>query len=1010
MPFAFDDFVFDEAALELRRAGSPVKVDAKVLEVLAYLLHRPGQLVTKDELLERLWGGRALSDNVISVTMAKLRKALGHGAEGVDTARYLVNVYGRGYRFAGPLRQVGSTPSFSENAPAADVAGRAAEAPFVGRGPALSRVLEALARARGGRGQMVAVAGEPGIGKTHLAEVATRRAAELGVRSVWAHGRELEIEPPFGPWARLLRGSARTTASGAARDAVARAVSSLVPRMENPPARERGAAPLGVIDATLAALQALTNDGAWVLVFDDLHWADAASLRLLSGIVPEIAQLPLLVLVTVRNTEAPSGESRADLLGAIVGHRNTERVALHRLTEAEVNEYAAVRLGREDALVGHAVFAKSEGNPFFMVELLRPFAGATPPQGDDFDLSGPALDVVRRRIRRLTSETRETIAVAAVLGRSFDAGLLGSVTGQDGPAVLDALEGARATQAILEIRDRPGHFVFGHDFIRGVLVEDLPQSRRSEIHLRVADALERRSPTGAGVPQSALVHHLLSAVPLGDVRAAVGLALRAARAAANVFAHTDAAALLRRALGALDVSPAPDSLLRSQVLLELARSVRASGDGDFMLPFREAAALARAHGLGEVLARASRYASSMPGAIPMPGALEILEVAEGALTADRKDLRADVLARLAWTPPHGLDAARATALAGRAETLARESGSPGALVSALAAKLHLATGPDSADLGEAIFDEVDRLPGLPPHHRALWAAHAEIVRLVVSLQRGDMVAADRAIAHFGAVARELRNVELQWHHDRARAVRRMNVTGFAGIGDVLQALRRRVTGLGLLGTEAICTVDRGVLLRESMGTDPEVSLEGLIAIDAIDPPAIRARKIRSLAEAGALGRARAALQPMADILEQLPRDRDYVATLAHLAVASVDTGSTAVSERLYALLERYPLLFVADVTLHSDGSASRFLGMLAGTLDRHPRAVAHFEEARVQNARAGLAPHAARSQHDLAMALARTGQAARARTFAVQALEESEKLGMPRLTETSRQLLRELGG
>ena len=474
-------------------------------------------------------------------------------------------------------------------------------------------------------------------------------------------------------------------------------------------------------------------------------------------------------------------------------------------------------------------------------------------------------------------------------------------------------------------------------------------------------------------------------------------------------AHTDAAALLRRALAALDASSVGHPRLRSHVLVEMAHCVRASGDGDFTVPFREAVSLARAHGIGEVLARAARYVSSMPGTIPMAGAREVLEAAEAALTQDQRGLRADVLARLAWTPPYSLDAAQSAALAGRAEALARESGSAAALVSALAAKLYLDTGPDSTDLGETIFDEVDGLAGLPPHRRAVWAAHAQFARMVVSLQRGNIPETDRAIAHFGEAARELRNVELQWHHDRARAVQRMNVAGFAGMSDVLTDLRRRVAGLGLQGTETLCAVDLGVLLRESGGAEALASFESRIVVEESDPPAIRARKIRWLAELGALGRARAALRPMIAFLERLPHNRDYLATLAHLAVASIATGGSEETERVYERLKPYPGLYVADISLHTDGSVSRFLGMLAGALNRARDATAHFEEALARNERAGLAPQAARARHDLAQALARTGHTKRARALAVQVLEASPKLGMPGLAEATRILVRGLG-
>jgi DNA-binding winged helix-turn-helix (wHTH) protein len=1005
---AFDDFVFDALAFQLRKAGKPVRVDAKALELLAYLLERPGELVTKDELLERVWEGRALSDNVVSVTMAKLRRAL-DGSQKPDGDGFIVNVYGKGYRLdvaavsrLEPVARLSVPPASSGPAWLPDVS-------FVGRGAPLTRVVEALSRARAGRGQVVAIVGEPGIGKTLLAEVLTRRASEVGLSSAWAHGREFEIEPPFGPWGRLLRNSGRLASSAAARAALDRATSILLPRVGAPPGWEPTADDGGALDATLDALEALTSERPWVLVFDDLQWADAASLRLLSGIAQEVTHLPLLLLLTVRSSDPLSSDPRAEHLARVLGSRNTELVALERLTEADVNAYAEARLGTPDVAVARAVFTKSEGNPFFMVELLRPFRPSARPRAEDIELPGSALDVVRRQVRRLPDDAKECLSVAAVIGREFDAGLLGSVTGWDARAVLDALEGARATQAIVELPDRPAHFVFGHDLIRGVFIEGLSPSRRSSIHLRVAQALERRNPPGDGVPGTELVHHLLSAVPLGDVRVAVEYALRAADAAANVSAHADASLLLRRALGVLDLSSDPHPHLRSRLLFGLAHRARASGIGEFMGPFREAVSLALANGVGDVLVHAARYMSPMPGVIPLPGAREVLEAADRVLAEDEKELRSEVLARMAWTPPYSLDAARATSLAGRADALAREAESAPSLAIALAAQLYLATGPDSTDLGEALFDCVDRLAGLPAPHRALWAAHASVVRSIVCQQRGDLAGAERAIASFGAVARELANVELEWHADRARAVHRMNTAGFVGMHEVLMDLRQRVSGLGLLGAEAICAVDFGVLVRETLGSEVLASFEGEVVVEETDPPAIRARRIRALAEMGAAGRARAALRQMdASGLDRLPHDRDYLATLVHLATASVATGCLEEGARIYELLMPYPLLYATDISSHADGSVSRYLGFLAVALDRLPQATAHFEVALAQNEKAGFAVQAAHSGHDLARALARSGRQGDARALLGGTIDASRRLGMETLAQKVEALEREL--
>jgi DNA-binding winged helix-turn-helix (wHTH) protein/tetratricopeptide (TPR) repeat protein len=1004
--FAFEDFVFDEAAFELRKSGKPIKVDAKALDALSYLLRHPGRLVTKEELRECVWQGQVLSDNVLSVTMTKLRKALGDGPKGGAGDGFIVNVYGRGYRFPVAVSQWASAASEVTLTAAPDMAGPP-QPRLVGREHALSRVVGALARARGGRGQIAAITGEPGIGKTHLAEAVATRAADAGIRSAWAHVRELETEPPFGPWIRLLGTCSRLVSPGPVQNALGEAASLLVPRSGIGPEWETGADAQRVLESTSRALYALCGERPWLLVFDDLQWADLASLHLLSGIAQELAHLPLLIQLTVRDTEAPGDPSRTELLDQILGHRNTERVALERLTEAEVSEYAAACLGTVDAELGREVFARSEGNPFFMVELLRPFGPSARPRKGNIELSGPVLDVVRRRLRQLTEDVRQTLSAAAVIGREFDVGLLAAVTGRDARGLLDTLDVARATQIIREAADRPGHFAFGHDILRSALVESFSPGDRGELHLRVARALESRHPTGDGVPRPALVHHLLAALPMGDLQMAVDFALRTAQAASSIGAHDDAGAVLRRALAALDLSSDPEPRLRGLLLFGLARCARATGKGDVMGAFREAVSIARAYGIAEVLVLAGTYMSPMPGSPALPGAREVLEAAQRALPPDRKDLHAEVLAHLAWTPPYDndTDAAKAAALVEHAQALARESGSARALAAAFAAKLYLMAGPDSSDVGEALFDQVEGV-AVPETslHRPAWAAHANFTRMVVALGRGDLAAMERAMGRLGSAAQELKNVELQWHHDRVRVVQRMNLGAFSGVGDALTALRQRGVRLGVSRAEAIYLADSFVLIRETAEAEILAPLADSIALEEGYPPPGLARNIRALAEAGAHGRARAALRQMAGAgLEHLAHDRDYMATLAHLAVASVATGCLDVAARIGGLLAPYSLLYAADISLHAEGSVARFLGLVASALGRAREAIGHFELALTQDVKAGFSPMAEHSRYELACALARSGEVQRVRALVAETLHRSRELGMQPLTQKAEQ-------
>jgi DNA-binding winged helix-turn-helix (wHTH) protein/tetratricopeptide (TPR) repeat protein len=980
--FEFDGFVLDESAFELRRDGEAVKLDPKAFGMLRYLLRRPGQLITRDELVRHVWAGRAQSDTVLTGTVSRLRAALGSSARD----QFIVSVYGQGYRFIGNVRQQPSVSSKPSN-----------ETPFVGRAAVLERVQACLEQVRAGRGRIVAIVGEPGIGKTHLAEVCAEKATELGVPSAWGRCRELETAPPFWPFVQLLRGALRATSSSTlARSAVDGALSALRPERDPPAGWSAGASHYRLFDGISRALQRLTDDGPLFLVVDDLQWADAASLKLLAYLAPEIVRMRLLILATARDTApAPGGQP----LAPILGHRNCEYIELDRLTESDVAEYTALSFGGAASEVSRAVFEKSEGNPFFMVELLRPFWRTSAPRVDELALTGPALDIVRERLRTLSPKAVSLLSAAAIVGRDFDLGLLGHVSELDPQTILDLLDEARETGTVRPTVDPPGHFVFRHDLIRSVLLANLSTSQSARLHLRAADALEGRFPVGAGVPRAEIVHHLLTALPLGDSEKAVDYATRSALAAAQVCAHADAAKLLRRALSALELVREVHPRSRCELLLRLSFCERALADEYFAEHLSQAVALGREHGFGEILAEAGRHMSLAPGFLVVKGARDVLEAADRALPADSHLLRSDVLAHLAWTAPYCFDSELVAPLVARAEALARESKDPTAMAIALSAKMYFSKGPDSQELAEAISHQIEILYAeQPPLIRVHWSAQKEFSRIVVSLQRGDAASVERAIASFGAAARELKHPELEWHHQRAGIVDRMNRGPWFGLKDALQDLQDRADALHLFSSRGVRAVDWIVLVRETQHEEALLPLESALVLQEADCPYRRGRKIRSLAELGATEKARTALNDLRpERLERLPHDRDYLATLVHLSVASIATRSQEHAQVLYTLLSPYPHLYAADLSLHCDGSVSHFLGELARSLGRIEKSVEHLEVALDRNERAGLRPRVAHSAYALASVLSQSANrktAGRARALYARARELSLELGL----------------
>jgi DNA-binding winged helix-turn-helix (wHTH) protein len=1004
--FEFGDFLFDESAFELRRGGALVKADPQVLDVLSYVLRKPGQLVSKHELVEHVWDGRALSGTVLTGAMSRLRKAL----ECESGPQLLENVYGRGYRFRGKVRLRAPSTHAPRNG---DAEPKTSDVPFVGRDAALARVEAALDQAGKGRGRIMVVVGEPGIGKTHLAEISTERAVALGVPWAWGVCRQRTVCPPFWPFIQVLR-DCRRTSSGAAREALDRTLSLLMPEDTTPAGWGDATPSLRLFDEVMRTLQALTDELSWLLVLDDLQWADAASLHLLAYAAPEIARMRLVILATARDPERNSG---GDDLAEVLGHRNCETVTLNRLSEADVAKYTALRLGDGQGEVSRAVFAKSEGNPFFMVELLRPFGRSVPPNAGELSLQGPVLDIVRQRIRVLPPETVALLSAAAVVGREFDLTLLALVMEREAEQVLDLLEIARQTRIVLESPNRPDHYVFGHDLIRSVLLDDLPATQTAKLHLRVAEALERRYPVGAGSPRQELVHHLLSALPLGEVKKAVEYAQRSAQEAARVHANADAAALLRRALAALDLAEGSLPRLRCEVLVGLAFCERQSLDFRFPEHLAEAIALAHEHRFGDVLAEAARHMTIAPGYLAISGARNVLEAALRALPPEEKLLRAEVLGRLSWTPPHCFDAQEVSSLVDRAEALVNEAAGPGAFETVTwggGAKLYFASGPDSPDVGELISNQIVRLHGrVEPWNLMAWLIQGAFSQIVVCLQRGDMEGVMRHTAAMGAIASRYKRPELGWHHRRASAVQRMNRGQFAAAEAELKELQEWAERARLFGRQAIHALDWGVLLRETGDITRLASYTESVAPAESDCPFRRARKIRFLAEMGAIPAARGILQEVPpESLSRLPHDRDYLGTLGHLAVASIATNSMSHAAALYELLSPYAHMFAADVGLHCDGSVAHFLGLLAAALGRAREPVEHLERALDANDRAGFAGHAAHSAYELGRVLMVNGSGPdlkRARELIGRALESSRRMGMTPLAHQAEERLLVLG-
>jgi DNA-binding winged helix-turn-helix (wHTH) protein len=1002
MIFGFDDFELDDERLELRRAGKVLNVEALVVRLLLVLVRNPQRLLTKDELVDQVWQGRAVADNVITVSMARLRKALGHKQ---GAREFVVTVYGRGYRF---VRDV-ATRQASAYPPAIAPETREVGPPFVGRERVLGRLRRALAETDAGRGRMCALIGEPGIGKTRAAEALGRELPRGQARMVWGYCREAGDTPPLWPWLRLLR----DVKAAAWTPELERRLGPLAPEVlgllretagrsaELPPWPWADAARHRSFDAILRTLALASEQSPLVLVFDDLHRADAASIELLGHLLDEIARTRILVIATLRHAPGRRAPRPETLLPQVLGHANCERIALDRLAPADVAAYVAALVDDPGGVLGRKVFEKSEGNPFFMSELARQLQDPVPPGAGALALPDTALDLVRQNVGRLEPETRAVLSAAAVIGRSFELSLLAAINECEPAELMAPLDEALAAEVLVAAPGSLTAFAFGHELLRAVLYDALPPPDQRRWHLRTARALEQRADAGEGVPAAELAYHFHAALPESDLRKTVDTCRAAAAAAGAVFANTDVVRYLRHALEALDLMERPSLRLRAQLLLTSALYGRADAI-EFPRTISEVMRLARAQGDGRMLLGAACMLNPHPGFVPLPGGSEALANALELLAEDDHGNRATALAALAASTPQCYDAARCEELLDQSLALGRKSGAGGALLLPLFVSTYLRGGPAhdartaeaAAELDKVAQQQIRRSPVLP--------AQLALHRALTALTHGDADATGAMLAEASSRCRDLRHRELIWHCERFRALARVNAGAWPEGVAVLSTLHRQAEQRSIIGTELFCAFDRVVVFGELAEQAPPLddAVRSALDFETKGPPSIWSMKVRALAAAGLLGEARAALRAVAPgDLARLPCDGCWLGTLGNVARAALLLNALDYAEAVYTLLLPYPDRFAGHVGFLCDGSVAQLLGMLAHALGRHAPAAEHLTAGLAADERAGFAPRAAEARLQLARCLFGMdgGDRKRAHALAAEAHDAAARLGMQRL-------------
>ncbi len=577
----------------------------------------------------------------------------------------------------------------------------------IGREVHTQHAAAALKRAAGHQGrEVLLIAGEAGQGKTTLAAEVARRAYDEG--AVVLLGRcDEELGVPYGPFIEALQHYVAHAELGALQrhvethgPALSRLCRGLASRLGDlPPPDEVDADTerYRLYGAVVGILEEASRDRPLVLVLDDVQWADAASLQLLRHVVKMGDALGLLIICTYRDTELSS--LMVETLGALRRETGVDRIALRGLEDDEVVRFLEAASGHDltesGLTLAHAVYEETDGNPFFVSEMLRHLedsgaiyrdeAGTWRTRTTEMLLPASVKEVVAARVARLGPEAGRVLGLAAVIGRRIRprASLHGCGTRRERghrPAGGSLEDGARARgtgrsrQLHLRPCSGPAHPLRGPG-----------GTRRARAHRKVAEVLEELCGADSNACVGELAHHWLQATQLVDVGKAVTYARRAGEMALDALAPADAVRYFEQALELLEHSGPADAAAALDVRILLGIAQRQAGSAAYRETLLEAARLARRAGDRDRLVRAAL--SNNRGFFSALGVVDdervaVLQEALEATRGEESPERAALLATLCSELAHG-SLERRLELAREATALARRLGEPATLVDVL---------------------------------------------------------------------------------------------------------------------------------------------------------------------------------------------------------------------------------------------------------------------------------------------------------------------------------------
>ncbi len=464
---------------------------------------------------------------------------------------------------------------------------QAGEAPtsfdnFIGRKRELAELNAALEDVRGGRGRLFLIAGEPGIGKTRLAEEVGREAGARGIRTMWGRCWEGGGAPAYWPWIQVIRAMVAALDSTTRRAVLEseqtystiEAVAQIVPelhlvsgarRLPLLPPMDPEQARFRLFDAVATLLKSFAGVGPLVMILDDLHDADISSLLMLRFVARELDRIAMLIVGTYRDFEVQRAPELAQQIGDL--SREARSLLLTGFSEAEVGQFYRAMAGQApEGELASRLHSATAGNPLFVDGIVRDLVseregGRLIASREHFRTPHTLREAIRRRLATLSNETRTQLNVAAAIGNEFETEIWWRVAGIAREKFNSRLD--QATSSGIVVAQGEGHYRFVHALIRAAVYEALDTNTRLQLHRAVAIAIEEAYATNLSPHLAVLAHHYRAA---GVSEKAIDYTDRAARAARAVFAYAVAAAHWREALA---LSEGQNNLRRADMLRSL---------------------------------------------------------------------------------------------------------------------------------------------------------------------------------------------------------------------------------------------------------------------------------------------------------------------------------------------------------------------------------------------------------------------------------------------------------